>query len=247
MEGLSFKLEIFEGPLDLMLALIQKHQLNIQDIEISVLLDQFMLYLDRMSEADLEITSDFLEMAARLIMIKSAALLPKEEAEQMKKELQGALIEYALCKTMAERLKKRYLGDVVFVRSPMEIDIDRAYHKLHQPEELMLAYSALNERTRRKASYRPRSIKPIVAKSYVTVFTGIVAVLKSLRKNGTVQMDELYRDQPRSRTVATFLAILELSKEGRIYISPDGNSVRLRTKADDVQHDDTTQTEGAEQ
>lgn len=247
MEGLSFKLEIFEGPLDLMLALIQKHKLNIQDIEISVLLDQFMLYLDRMSEADLEITSDFLEMAARLIMIKSAALLPKEEAEQMKKELQGALIEYALCKTMAERLKKRYLGDVVFVRTPMEIEIDRAYHKLHQPEELMLAYSALNERTRRKASYRPRSIKPIVAKSYVTVFTGIVAVLKSLRKNGTVQMDELYRDQPRSRTVATFLAILELSKEGRIYISPDGNSVRLRTKADDVQHDDTTQTEGAEQ
>lgn len=247
MEGLSFKLEIFEGPLDLMLALIQKHKLNIQDIEISVLLDQFMLYLDRMSEADLEITSDFLEMAARLIMIKSAALLPKEEAEQMKKELQGALIEYALCKTMAERLKKRYLGDVVFVRKPMEIEIDKAYHKLHQPEELMLAYSALNERTRRKASYRPRSIKPIVAKSYVTVFTGIVAVLKSLRKNGTVQMDELYRDQPRSRTVATFLAILELSKEGRIYISPDGNSVRLRTKADDVQHDDTTQTEGAEQ
>lgn len=101
-----------------------------------------------------------------------------------------------MCKTMAERLKKRYLGDVVFVREPMELDIDKSYHKLHQPEELMLAYSALNERTRRKASYRPRSIRPIVAKSYVTVFTGIVAVLKSLRRNGTVQMDELYRGQP---------------------------------------------------
>ena len=233
MEGLSFKLEIFEGPLDLMLALIQKHKLNIQDIEISVLLDQFMLYLDRMSEADLEITSEFLEMAARLIMIKSAALLPKEEAEEMKKELQGALIESALCKTMAGRLKKRYLGDVVFVRQPMELEIDRAYHKTHQPEELMLAYSALNERSRRKQSYRPRSIKPIVAKSYVTVFTGIVAVLKSLRRQGTVRMEELYKNQPRSRTVATFLAILELSKEGRIFISEDGNSVRLRTKADD--------------
>ena len=72
MEGLNFKLEIFEGPLDLMLSLIQKHKLNIQDIEISILLDQFMLYLDRMSEADLEIASEFLEMAARLIMIKSA-------------------------------------------------------------------------------------------------------------------------------------------------------------------------------
>ena len=130
----------------------------------------------------------------------------------------------------------------------MEIEIDKAYHKIHQPEELMLAYSALNERTRRKASYRPRSIKPIVAKSYVTVFTGIVAVLKSLRRNGTVKMDELYRDQPRSRTVATFLAILELSKEGRIYISPDGSSVRLRTKADDESHEgNTAETEGTEQ
>lgn len=243
MEELNFKLEIFEGPLELMLSLIQKHKLNIQDIEISVLLDQFMLYLDRMSEADLEITSDFLEMAARLIMIKSAALLPREEAEQMKRELQGALIEYALCKTMAERLKKRYLGDVVFVREPMEIEFDRAYHKTHQPEELMMAYSALNERVRRKASYRPRSIKPIVAKSYVTVFTGIVAVLKSLRRNGTVKMDELYKGQPRSRTVATFLAILELSKEGRIFISEDGASVRLRTRADDI----PKETEGAEQ
>lgn len=243
MEELNFKLEIFEGPLELMLSLIQKHKLNIQDIEISVLLDQFMLYLDRMSEADLEITSDFLEMAARLIMIKSAALLPKEEAEQMKRELQGALIEYALCKTMAERLKKRYLGDVVFVREPAEVEFDRAYHKTHQPEELMLAYSALNERVRRKASYRPRSIKPIVAKSYVTVFTGIVSVLKSLRKNGTVKMEELYKGQPRSRTVATFLAILELSKEGRIFISEDGASVRLRTRADDS----PKETEGAEQ
>lgn len=243
MEELNFKLEIFEGPLELMLSLIQKHKLNIQDIEISVLLDQFMLYLDRMSEADLEITSDFLEMAARLIMIKSAALLPKEEAEQMKRELQGALIEYALCKTMAERLKKQYLGDVVFVREPAEVEFDRAYHKTHQPEELMLAYSALNERVRRKASYRPRSIKPIVAKSYVTVFTGIVSVLKSLRKNGTVKMEELYKGQPRSRTVATFLAILELSKEGRIFISEDGASVRLRTRADDS----PKETEGAEQ
>lgn len=243
MSELSFKLEVFEGPLELMLSLIQKHKLNIQDIEISVLLDQFMLYLERMSEADLEITSDFLEMAARLIMIKSAALLPKEEAEQMKKELQGALIEYALCKTMAERLKKRYLGDVVFVREPVEIDIDKAYHKNHLPEELLFAYSTLNERVRKKASYRPRSIKPIVAKSYVTVFTGIVAVLKSLRKHGTVAMEELYKNQPRSRTVATFLAILELSREGRIIISDDGESVRLRKRSDGG----SAETEGTEQ
>ena len=121
MSELNFKLEFqeqeaFEGPLDVLLMLIQKHKLNIQDIEISVLLDQFMLYLDRMTEADIDVTADFLEMAARLIMIKSAALLPKEEVEQLKRELEGALIEYAMCKTMAERLKKRWVGDCIFVR-----------------------------------------------------------------------------------------------------------------------------------
>lgn len=241
MEELSFKLEVFEGPLDLMLSLIQKHKLNIQDIEISILLEQFMLYLERMTEADLEVTSEFLEMAARLILIKSAALLPKEEVEELKKELQGALIEYALCKTMAERLKKRYQGDCIFVRKPVELDIDRSYNKTHQPEELLLAMGAVSDRGRKKASYRPKSIKPIVAKSYVTVFTGIFAVLKALRKKGSVTMDELYAKQPRSREVATFLAILELSKQGRIIISEDGSSVRMATRADREENHDEIQ------
>jgi len=232
MTELNFKLEIFEGPLDLLLSLIQKHKLNIQDIEISVLLDQFMLYLQRMSEADIDITADFLEMAARLILMKSSALLPKEEAEKMKQELQGALIEYALCKAMAERLKKRYQGDSIFVREQSNIDIDTTYRRTHQPEELYVAYCALSERSRRRASYTPKSIRPIVAKSYVTVFTGIVSVLKTLRRHGSANMEDLYSGQPRSKKVATFLAILELSKEGRIIISEDGNSVRMATAAD---------------
>ena len=85
MQELKFKLEVYEGPLDLMLSLIAKHKLNIYDIEISLLLEQFLLYLDRMKQADIEIAGEFLEMAARLIYIKSAALLPKHEAEEMKK------------------------------------------------------------------------------------------------------------------------------------------------------------------
>lgn len=232
MTELNFKLEVFEGPLDLMLILIQKHKLNIQDIEITVLLDQFMLYLERMTEADIEVTSDFLEMAARLILIKSAALLPKEEAEQMKRELQGALIELALCKTMAGRLKKRFQGDTIFVREPVKIDIDNTYRLTHQPEEILLAYSAISERSRRKASFNMRPPAPVVEKSYVTVFTGVFSILKSLRQNSTVTLGELYEGQPRSRKVATFLAVLELSKDGRIIISEDGMSIRLATSED---------------
>lgn len=231
MTELNFKLEVFEGPLDVLLMLIQKHKLNIYDIEISVLLDQFLGYLERMTEADIEVTSDFLEMAARLILIKSAALLPKDEAEKLKKELQGQLIELALAKTMAAKLKERWQGDTIFVRKPVELDIDAAYRRIHEPEEILSAYGVLAERSRRRESYNRAPAAPVVEKSYVTVFTGIVSILKSLRRHKVVSMDELYENCGRSRKVATFLAILELSKDGRIIISDDGESVTLNTNS----------------
>lgn len=227
MTELNFKLEIFEGPLDVLLMLVRKHKLNICDIEISVLLDQFLGYLERMTDADIEVTSDFLEMAARLILIKSAALLPKEEAEKLKKELQGQLIELALAKTMAAKLKTRWQGDMIFVREPEEPDIDISYRQTHEPEELLSAYGVVAERSRRRESYNRPPAQPVVEKSYVTVFTGIVAVLKSLRRNKSVTLKELYDNCGRSRKVAVFLAILELSKDGRIIISDDGESVTL--------------------
>ena len=192
MTELNFKLEIFEGPLDVLLMLVRKHKLNICDIEISVLLDQFLGYLERMTDADIEVTSDFLEMAARLILIKSAALLPKEEAEKLKKELQGQLIELALAKTMAAKLKTRWQGDMIFVREPEEPDIDISYRQTHEPEELLSAYGVLAERSRRRESYNRPPAQPVVEKSYVTVFTGIVAVLKSLRRNKSVTLKEFF-------------------------------------------------------
>lgn len=246
MTELNFKLEVFEGPLDLMLMLIQKHKLNIQDIEISILLEQFLNYLERMTEADIEVTADFLEMASRLILIKSAALLPKEEAEKMKQELQGALIELALCKTMAGKLKKRYQGDMIYVRDPVEIDIDSTYRRTHQPEEILLAYSVIAERSRKKAAYERTPVTPPVEKSYVTVFTGIFTILKSLRLNASIEMKSLYEGKSRSYKVATFLAVLELSKDGRIVISEDGNSVRLTTPEERARVVNAVPTEDSE-
>lgn len=230
MTELNFKLEVFEGPLDVLLMLIQKHKLNIYDIEISVLLDQFLGYLERMTEADIEVTSDFLEMAARLILIKSAALLPKDEAEKLKKELQGQLIELALAKTMAAKLKRRWQGDTIYVRRPAELDIDSAYRQTHEPEELFSAYGILAERSRRRESYNQAPPAPVVEKNYVTVFTGIVVILKSLRRNAVVPLKDLYSGSSRSRKVALFLAILELSKDGRIIICEDGESITLVDK-----------------
>ncbi len=198
---LNFKLEVFEGPLDLMLSLIAKHKLNIYDIEISLLLEQFLLYLEQMKQADIEIAGEFMEMAARLIYIKSAALLPKHEAEEMKKELEGVLIEYAMCKQIAGRLQERFCGDLIFVRNPVEIDEDRSYNNEHDPDELFLAMSNISYKEVIRKT--PPSIKPIVAKSFVTVFTKIVHVLKIVMNGEKVKVSSLYKKQQRSEQVAT--------------------------------------------
>lgn len=228
MTELSFKLEVFEGPLDLMLSLIQKHKLNIEDIEISVLLEQFLLYLDRMREADIEIAGEFMEMAAHLILIKSAALLPKHEAEQLKKELEGSLIEYAVCKAVAERLKARFIGADVFVREPESVPVDATYLLHHDAYELYDAFAALSARSRMlEINRRPLSLKPIVAQSYVSVFTKIVYVLRRIQYAGEIEVNTLYKGQKRSEQVATFLALLELSKFGRVEFSDDSKTLRF--------------------
>lgn len=228
----DFKLPVFEGPLDLMLTLIQKHKLNIRDIEISILLEQFLLYLDRMQQADIEVAGEFMEMAAHLILIKSSALLPKHEAEQLKKELEGALIEYAMAKAMAEKLKTRWTGSDIFVRDPLNIPLDTVYRHRHDVYELYGAVAAMTERVRvAKFNARPLSMKPIVAKSYVSVFTKVVYVLKRISKVGEIEIKALYKGQTRSEQVATFLALLELSKHGRVTFSDDNSYLRRAERA----------------
>ena len=105
METISYKLPAFEGPLDLLLFLVQKNKLNIYDIPIAEVLAQYMDTIRQMQETDLDVATEFLEMAARLVQIKSAMLLPRhEEAEELKRELTGELIEYRLCQLMAGKM-----------------------------------------------------------------------------------------------------------------------------------------------
>lgn len=227
MEELSFKLEIYEGPLDLMLDLIKKHKLNIRDIEISVLLEQFLLYLEKMQEADIEVAGEFVEMAAHLILIKTAALLPKHEVEELKKELSGRLIEYALCKAVAERLKRHFVGDNIFVRDPMDIPVDSTYRRRHDKFELTDCFSAVSGRSEKLKNEARQVLKPIVMQNYVSVFTKVLYVLKKIRHGESVEVKALYKGQTRSAQVATFLALLELSKHSRVEFSEDGSSVTM--------------------
>ena len=105
MEKLSYKLEVFEGPMDLLLHLITKHKIDIYDIPIVELVDQYTEYVRAMQEENMDIASEFLEMAARLVYMKTVSLLPKhEEIEQLKEELAGELLEYEVCRQIEEFL-----------------------------------------------------------------------------------------------------------------------------------------------
>jgi len=228
MTELNFKTEVFEGPLDLMLSLISKHKLNITDIKISVLLEQFLLYLEQMRDADIEIAGEFLEMAARLIYIKSAALLPKHELEELKKELQHSLEEYALYKKAAARLLELFKGNDIFVRAPEELPVDNEYRGFHSTDELI---SALQEVLgNRKIASAPVSFKPMTAQKYVSVFSKIIFILKQIRGGGKFKLTDFYEGQTRTEKVAIFLALLELSAYGRVSFSEDGEIIEFIKK-----------------
>lgn len=226
MEKLSFKLPVFEGPLDALLYLISKNKLNIYDIPIAELLDQYMDYLAAMSEMDLEITSDFLEMASRLVQIKSAMLLPKDETgKSQRDELIATLIEYKTCKAMAEALKAQGDGFERFVRQPEPIEVDETYKNTHDVKDLYEAYVSLGSRIKRKRPPTPEAFKGVVGKPIISVMSRIVHIVKRLIKSGKRGFYSMFDDVTgRSEAVATFLAILELVKSKKIVIDDDEES-----------------------
>lgn len=235
MNELSFRLEVFEGPLDLLLHLISKHKLNINDIPIMTLVEQYLAYISDMAEQDMEIAGEFLEMAARLIYIKTVSLLPrKEEAETLKKELEGRLIEYSLCKAAAVLMREKYLGDAYSVRKPMKIETDSTYSRHHDPEELLQAYRGMEiKKDKKPPELAPSAFSKLVSKKFVSVSSKIVTVLKMLYKEGKCSLDGIFSGMTdRSERVAAFLAVLELTKTGRILLNDDNTEVTFNTASD---------------
>ena len=220
MEQLNYKLEVFEGPMDLLLHLINKHKLNINDIPIVELVNQYLDYVRQMEDADFDIAGDFLEMAARLIYIKTVSLLPKhEEAEKLKSELTGELIEYRDCKLIAEKLSHQTDGFNRFVREPQEGWINYDYERFHESEELLNAYISAAGRAQRKLPPPVESFKAIVARTFVNVATKINTVMRRLWSGKKVKFLTLFEgSKSKSDIVAVFLAVLELAKTKKISI-----------------------------
>lgn len=230
MEKISYKLEVFEGPMDLLLHLITKHKIDIYDIPISELVEQYVSYVREMQEENMDVASEFLEMAARLVYIKTVSLLPVyDEAEELKNELRDELLEYRDCKLLAAKLSTMTDGFNYSVRTyPEDISPDNSYKRLHEPTELLSAYSLAAGKKLRRLPPPIETFKAIVTRKIVSVGSKIESIVKSLKTKRKTKLIDLYKQaESRSDLIAAFLAVLELAKNKTIYVSGDGDDVQI--------------------
>ena len=222
MDKLSYKLESFEGPLDLLLHLIAKNKLNIYDINICELVSQYLDCINKMKEQDMDLSSDFLEMASRLVYIKSVSLLPKDnESEQLKDKLSGELIEYRTVKLLAAELAKNTDGFSKFVRRP---DVDQTYVLTHDSGVLSHWYLAAVGRGLRRLPPPTTAFEPLVKKPVIPVSAKIVYIMRRLFNGVKVKYKSIFSEvKSKSEAVATFLAVLELIRGGRIAMDDEDN------------------------
>lgn len=227
MEKLSYKLPSFEGPLDLLLYLLSKNKLDICDIQIAELLQQYMAHVEEIQQ-DMEITSEFLTMAARLVHMKTISLLPKhDELEELQDELVAQLLDYQQCKQMAQQLKAQFqMGS--FIRDQMKFKKDLTFHGHHEPLELIKAYQNAVGKGKRFLPPPVESFSAIVARPMVSVSSRMIHVLRCLWKDHEVSYTKVFEQaESKSQMVATFLAVLELVKGKRVRVEEENGGSKL--------------------
>ena len=231
MSRIKYKIEDFEGPLDLLLVLISKNKMSIADIEIITIINQYLAVINSTDEKDLDAASEFIDMAARLIYLKSVYLLPKDdEGEKLKAELQGQLIEYSQAKQAAALFRDMYIGDSLFLRPAQEIKVSTTYDLVHSVDELVKAYSRLSDKSLAKSAPKQEEFEPIVSTPVVSVSTKIYSLLKGIIKKNIKSIQSAFAGmKSRSEAVATFLAILELMRAHRLTLTDEGD-FELRRK-----------------
>ncbi len=218
MEAINYKLEKFEGPLDLCLTLIKKNKMSIDDIQISVLCDQYMEYINSMEEADIELSSDFLLMASELMLIKSKMLLPRneEEEEDPRAALAAAVLEYQRAKEASGLLKEMFSEyGLRMVKDTDEISPDKTYVADHKVELLSAALIKVMTQVKVSDAEARERFKPLISKKQVSVASIVENLAKRLKGGKKVNLEGFFRSaDSRAELVSMFLAMLELLKSG---------------------------------
>ncbi|MBE6573265.1 MAG: hypothetical protein E7652_02605 [Ruminococcaceae bacterium] len=229
-DALNFKLEVYEGPLDLLLALITKNKVDIYDIPISEILDQYLAYLEEMRKMDMDIAGEFITMASELMLIKSRMLLPKnplEEEEDPRERLAQALIEYKRAKETAVFLNERYSQFAGRIAKPMDEAPFQAIPELSDQDAKLLeeAFTRLLQRAKemRETMQPPeKTLENLLKKRVTPIPERIIGIMRYLYKNGKKSFDEvMLQSKTRSDIIASFAALLELLKARRVRIYSD--------------------------
>ncbi|MBQ9079999.1 MAG: segregation/condensation protein A [Clostridia bacterium] len=222
MQTIQYRLDTFEGPLDLLLALISKNKVNIEDIPISLICEQYLDYLRQAQEMDMEIASEFIVMASELMLIKSRMLLPRptEEAEDPRKVLTDALIRYQQAKAAAVRLAEQYvIYSGRMVKDTDEISVDKTFVADQDVSSLKAAVKRIRSYMDAIEDARAHAFTPMISKRVVSVEVKIAGMLTKMRKSGSATLDELIGDETSlPDLIAAFVGVLELVKVRRLLI-----------------------------
>ena len=225
MEAVTYKLEQFEGPLDLLLSLIQKNKVSITDIPIALICDQYIEYIEKAQALDMELASEFIVMASELMLIKSKMLLPKaeEDEEDPRMSLTDSLLRFQQAKEAVVKLSPLYAYySARMVKDTDEISVDKTFVHDQDIEDLLgavrriVAYNNV-QRTPAKENFAQMISKPIIP-----VEIKIMSIIKTIEKRGAASLSELLSEEKSlPDLIASFLGILELVKIRKLIISED--------------------------
>ena len=230
----SEEMEDFEGPLDVIFLLLSKNKIEIQDVSITAILEQYLAYLDEMKRLDMEIASEFISMASHLMLIKTKMLLSAAEQQEAEEELdilRQSLIERQRKEAM-EGIRqaisvlepRNEIGRCMFVKDPEPLRKDRTYRFRHDPIDLLKALDTIAERSARQLPPPTVNFVGIVGKEPYPVTRKAGEVMRQLLLRGIERLKNLFKgNRSRSEIVATFLAILELCKTNAVSLEDDVN------------------------
>lgn len=219
----AIKLDNFEGPLDLLCHLVDKNKMDINQIKISEITDQYIDYINKMQELNLDVTSEFILMASTLLFIKSKSLLPKQvedEAELTEEELVHRIIEYKKYKEISKKLKELYqVYSKRFYKVPDKIELPaRKLEQNYSKDLIEQSYKNLLEKNKSKINKNAINIEKIAITETVTVTSKVKDIFKELIKKPRFIFSKLCsaKKYTRLETVTAFSGILELTRRNKI-------------------------------
>ena len=222
-------MEDFVGPLDLILHLLSKNKMEIKDIQISLILDQYMEWIETRKQMDLEVASEFVTMAAHLVYIKTRMLLSihDEEAISEMEQLIASLEEhqrhesYGKVKEIIPQLEARYvIGRDYITKTPEHLPADKVYHYVHDKDDLRKTMAQVLDRIGNKLPPPVAAFQGIVGREPYPVSDKASEIIRRLVSFGVTRFRALFKgNRSRSEIVATFIAVLELCKAKRVRLA----------------------------